>query len=178
MPSVFGGLLLALALALPCAGAERPEHEVKAAFVYHFGKYVRWPSAPAAAGSPFVVAVLGEDPFGAALDDIARGNRIENRPVLVRRAATLAELGECQVLFISASEEPKLEEILAALAKSPTLTVSDIPQFVARGGMIGLIRADRRVQFEVNLDAVERANLSLSSQLLRLAKALVDTRTR
>jgi hypothetical protein len=179
-------LLLGFLGALACASgrradaAERPEHEVKAAFLYNFGKYVRWPKSASGSGSydAFVIAVLGADPFGAALDDIVRGNRIDNRPVTVRRVSKVSELGGCEVLYISAAETARLGSILAALPKAPILTVSDMPQFVERGGMIGLVMANRRVQFEVNAEAAERAGLMLGSQLMRLARTVVDTRVR
>jgi hypothetical protein len=152
--------------------AERPEHEIKAAYLYNFGKYVRWPRR--VREREFVIAVLGADPFGAALDRVVQGNRIDNRPVAIRRVANAAELGACEVLFISASEEPRLEGVLAALPKAPILTVSDMPRFVERGGMIGLVMANRRVQFEVNALQAERAGLALGSQLMRLARSIVD----
>jgi hypothetical protein len=161
-------------LVFPAVAAERPEHAVKAAFLYNFGKYVRWPESAAGAGGDFVIAVLGADPFGAALDDIVRGKRIGNRPVTVKRVSNLSELGACEVLFISASEEARLEAILAELPNGPILTVADMPRFVERGGMIGLVVANRRVQFEVNALAAERAGLVLGSQLMRLARAVVE----
>jgi hypothetical protein len=174
------GLLGALTwgLGFPAVAAERPEHEVKAAFLYNFGKYVRWPKSAPAPDTPFVIALLGADPFGAALDEIVRDNRIDDRPVTVKRVSKAAELGACEVLFIGASEDARLEKILAELPKAPILTVSDMPRFVERGGMIGLVAANRRVQFEVNADAAERAGLVLGSQLLRLARAVVDAKAR
>ena len=159
---------------VPAMAAERPEHEVKAAFLYNFGKYVRWPQSVAGSEGEFVIAILGADPFGAALDDIVRGKRIGNRPVAVRRVSKLSELGACEVLFISASEEARLEAILTELAKAPILTVADMPRFVERGGMIGMVVANRRVQFEVNTQAADNVGLSLGSQLMRLARAAVE----
>ena len=157
---------------------ERPEHEVKAAFLYNFGKYVRWPKSEPGPDGEFVIAILGVDPFGASLDDIVRGNRIDNKPVSVRRVTTLNEADGCEVLYVSASEEARVDGILAAAAKAPILTVSDMPRFVERGGMIGLVMANRRMQFEVNAEAAERAGLMLGSQLMRLARTVVDARAR
>ena len=158
--------------------AERPEHEVKAAFLYNFGKYVRWPQSARASDDVFVIGVLGTDPFGKALDDIVRGNRIDNKPVVIKRAGKLSELGSCEVVFVSASEEGNLEKVFAELGNTSVLTVGDMPQFVERGGMIGLTMSDRRVHFEVNVAAAERAGLAFGSQLLRLARNVTDTKAR
>lgn len=173
---LLAGFLIGMAYAgrRGAIAAERPEPEVKAAFLFNFGKYVRWPKS-GRAGGEFVIAVLGADPFGSTLDDITSGQQIDSRPVAVKRVATVKELGDCEVLYVSDSEEPRLEQILAALPKAPILTVSDIPQFSARGGMIGLVTVDRRVRFEVNLQAADRAGLSVGSQLLRLAHAVIDS---
>ncbi len=169
--------MLAGGFDFPAVAAERPEHEVKAAFLYNFGKYVRWPKSTPEPDSAFVIALLGTDPFGAALDEMVRGNRIDNRPVAVKRVSKLSELGVCEVLFIGASEDARLESILAELPKAPILTVADMPRFVERGGMIGLVMSNRRVQFEVNAEAAERAGLMLGSQLMRLARSVVDSKT-
>lgn len=172
------GMLGALAWGFGRVGvaAERQEHEVKAAFLYNFGKYVRWPKSVPERDSAFVIALLGADPFGAVLDEIVRGNRIDNRPVTVKRVSKLSELDRCEVLFIGASEDAHLESLLVELPKAPILTVGDMPNFVERGGMIGLVVSNRRVQFEVNVEAAERAGLMLGSQLMRLARAVIDTK--
>ncbi len=132
---------------LPAQPPKATAYEVKAAYLYNFGKFVEWPAAAnAASQDPFLICVLGKDPFGASLD------------------ATIAG-----VLFISSSEDEQLKEILATLEKASVLTVSDMPQFTRRGGMIQFVEDANRVRFEVNLTVAERAGLTLSSQLLKVA---------
>jgi hypothetical protein len=89
--------------------------------------------------------------------------------VLVRRVAKPQDALSCRVLFISSSEQSRLKEILAALDETSVLTVSDMPQFTRRGGMIQFVVEANRVRFEVNLTSAERAGLILSSQLLKVA---------
>ena len=79
----------------------------------------------------------------------------------------------CQVVFISSSEDPRLEEILAGLADRPVLTVSEGEAAAAKGAIIGLVLEENRVRFEVNVGAARRAKLRLGSQLLRVAVRLV-----
>ncbi len=65
-----------------------------------------------------------------------------------------------------------MRDVLAALDKTSVLTVSDMPQFARRGGMVQFLLDGNRVRFEVNLVATQRAGLNLSSDLLKLATAV------
>jgi hypothetical protein len=141
---------------------------VKAAYLYDFGKFVAWPPK-VPAGSDFPICVLGRDPFGATFDATIAGETINGKKVVVNRIAKPQEAMNCRILFISASEESQLKEILATLDKSSVLTVSDISQFTRRGGMIQFVIDANRVRFEVNVTSAERAGLILSSQLLKVA---------
>jgi hypothetical protein len=113
--------------------------------------------------------VLGKDPFGASLDATVDGEAINGERVLAKRISKPQEAASCRVLFISSSEEAQLKEILATLEKTSVLTVSDMPQFARRGGMIQFVQEASRVRFEVNLTVAERAGLTLNSQLLKVA---------
>jgi hypothetical protein len=126
----------------------------------------------AAGGDTFSICVLGEDPFGPALHATIAGETIDGKNVLARRVSGPEQAVNCRILFISSSEDRKLKEILAALDKASVLTVSDMPQFARRGGMVQFILEENRVRFEVNLAPAEHAGLSLSSQLLKLATSV------
>jgi len=176
------GLWLSLLLAwilvsgLPArslAAVALTEYEVKAGFLYHVGWFVEWPANSVQDhASTFIIGVLGTHPFGSALDDVMRGKAIHERPVVIKYYQRVEEAVSSHVLFISASEEPRLPAILAVLETTPVLTISDLERFAERGGMIALRLVDRKVHFDINMDATERAGLKLSSQLLRLAKVI------
>lgn len=140
---------------------------MKAAFLYKFGNFV---DVPLAVGMPFTVTVLGDDPFGDALDAMVQGKSIEGRPVQVRRTRTIEEAARSSIVFISASEKPRLREILAALRNSKTLTVSDVDGFAAAGGMIGFVFEQSRIRFEINPGAAEQAGIRINAKLLNLAR--------
>ena len=129
---------------------------------------MEWPG-PAGNG-PLVLGVLGEDPFGAALDRTFEGKRVGSRALEVRRVASVEEGARGQILFISKSEERRLPAILAVLRGTPVLTVSDIRDFAERGGMIGFRLQDQRVRFDIDLAPATGSGLKLSSQLLKLAR--------
>lgn len=151
----------------PVAG----EYQVKAAFLFNFARYVEWPpEAFPATGEPFVVTVLGEDPFGEALDAALKGRTIRDRRLAVRRVARMEDVGQSQILFIAESEGEELPRILRRLDAAPTLTIGETPHFAEQGGMIRFRKERDRVGFEINLASTERARLKISSQLLKLAR--------
>jgi hypothetical protein len=166
--AVFFGLLFAGSSAL---GQRKPsEYQVEAAYLYNFGRFVEWPAKGTTAQTgAFTICVLGEDPFGQALDATLAGETIGNQRVAARRISSPQMSGDCQILFISSSEANRLNKIIEALDKSAVLTVSDIPQFSQRRGMIQFVLEENRIRFEVNLTATQRAGLTLSSELLKVA---------
>jgi YfiR/HmsC-like len=145
------------------------EYQVKAAYLYNFGKFVQWPPRTAAAkNDPFRICVLGQNPFGMMLDGLS-GQTINGQSVSARQIPRAQDAENCDVLFVGASEQGRVRAILEVIQKLPILTVSDMPHFVARGGMIEFVAQHSKVRFEVNRAAAERAGLSLSSELLKLA---------
>jgi hypothetical protein len=172
-------LLLALAfgLGVPTIAQRPAEYQVKAAYLYGFGRFVEWPDGATVAGDgTFVLCVLGEDPFGRLLDQAAEGGSLKRQPVTVRRIDRAEEGGACDTLFVSASEQPRLPRILSVLNRRPVLTVGDSPEFARQGGMIGFSMDGGRVRFTVNLVAAQDAGLMLQSELLRVAAAVLQVR--
>jgi YfiR/HmsC-like len=177
---------LACAVAAPGSAQSPPaikyqptEVEVKAAFLYHFAQLVTWPdTADADPPPPLVVAILGPDPFGDRLEAIIGDEKIRGRSFKIQRIVTLTELAEPpQILFIGSTDRVETERALAAVAKSPVLTVGVASGFAKRGGMIEFrLTPDRRVAFDINLQAVASAGLKMSSQLLKIARIVEPLR--
>ncbi|MGH9796386.1 MAG: YfiR family protein [Candidatus Acidiferrales bacterium] len=148
------------------------EFEVKAAYLYNFGKFVEWPEPALAQGDSFAICVLGRDPFGPILDTTLAGQTLKGKPAVARRIARVQDAAGCRILFISASQRAQLAHILAAVSGLPVLTVSDIEGFAARGGMVQFVLEDFRVRFELNVASAASAGLTFSAQLLRVAKSV------
>lgn len=164
-------LILGLTLLTADASAALSDHRVKAVFLFNFSKFVEWPpSAFAAADAPFVIGVFGRDPFGSDLEDVARGESVNGRPLLIKRVQTMQDAAACQILFIPQSERARLDEILAALAHSNTLTVSDLDGAAQRGAMIRLVTDRDKVRMRINVESARAAGLTISSKLLRAAE--------
>jgi hypothetical protein len=175
-------VLLAICLAaIPCASAQgRPhptEYQLKAQYLTDFGRFVKkWGNRPMPGpDESFDICVLGQDPFGPALDLSVRGENIGGAPLVVRRIAQPLDATGCRILFIAASEARELTAILGAIGTAPVLTVSDIPGFVRDGGIVEFVPDGNRVKFEINLAIAQRAGLSLSSDLLKVARIVRRT---
>ena len=149
--------------------AKPTDYEVKAVYLYNFGKFVSFPQRISSGTGKFNLCILGKDPFGPKLDATVSDESVGGKTVAVMRLARTQDAGACQIIFVSESESERLKSILEALHPVTALTVSDIPGFLTQGGMIEFVIEDNRVRFEVNLDAAQRAGLTLSSELLKVA---------
>lgn len=149
------------------------EFQIKAAFLYNFAQFVDWPPESfEGPESPLIIAVLGMDPFGAFLDDLVRGERVNGRPLVIRRFPTVEDLGRCHVLFVSGSEGRNLERIVERLQGESVLTVCDWEAFARQGAMVWFVMERNRVRLRINLDAAKNAGLTISSKLLRSAETV------
>lgn len=157
------GILLALLLMPAAAHAQPTDTAVKAAFLPRFARYVNWPTGAMPKGSdPFVLCVIGSDPFGAALDDAARSQLVDGRRIVVRRLSSAAGADACQIAFAQNAQA------LQALARKPVLTVTD----AMNGGPRGIVQftiVGGRVRFFIDQAAAAQRGLSISSRLLALA---------
>ena len=173
------GLVLILsfspvAMALQPASQPLREYRIKAAFLYNFAKFVEWPpEAFDEEDSALVLGVLGDDPFGAALQSL-RGKTVRGRGLTIKRFDSLRDLGHCHILFITSSVREQQQKALESLQGSNVLTVGEMQRFVQMGGIINFVIRKNKLRFEINLDAGKRAGLVISSQLLKLADSVVQ----
>ena len=164
--------LLASAPALPALPAPG-EYQVKAVFLFNFARFVEWPPVTfVSANAPFSLCVYGDDPFGADLDAVVRGESAGGRQIVVRRLHELRDVAQCQIVFIAGSADRELEPLLATLDRRATLTVSDLEGAARRGAMIHMMTVNGRIRLRINIDAVRAAHLTVSSNLLRAAEVV------
>jgi len=157
--------------AAPAPAQASPEYQLKAVFLFNFAQFVHWPppdlTEPQA---PLVIGVLGDDPFGPALDNAVRGEQVNNHPLVIQRYRRVEDIGDCHILFISQSEAGHLDQIFSRLKGRSILTVGDADQFTRRGGMVRFITEKSRIRLRINLEVARACNLSISSKLLRPAE--------
>lgn len=141
---------------------------VKAAFLYHFGKFVGWPEG-ALADETFTIAVLGAKSVAEELQHIVPGRNVQGHPIQVREIHSIEDLGKAQILFIHQNESVRLTRMLEAVRGKPVLIVTDVEDGLRHGATINFTIAEQRVRFEVSLGQAKRMGLYLSSRLLDIA---------
>jgi len=171
------GALLASVMAAPGvvqtgrteAQPASPE-DVEAAYLYNFGKFVRWPEDRR--HGPLLFCVAGQRSFAQILTRLVSDENIDGRPLDVRLLSRRESPLDCSILFISAADRGQMEDLLRRVAGRSVLTVSDIPDFLAHGGIIQFLPMQSHVRFSVNLASAIRNELDLSSELLKVAASV------
>jgi len=167
--------LLLLWASMPLFGAATTEYQVKAVFLFNFSQFVTWPmQAFANSDSPFVIGVLGRDPFGPELEAAVRGERAEGRPIVIRKFRTAAEVADCQILFIDRAEIPASADSIRLFQSRNILTVSDAPDAARRGAVIEFAADSNRIRLRINVAEAHARGLTISSKLLRPALVVGD----
>ena len=163
-----------LACSIFFVSAQKPvarEYQVKAVFLFNFTQFVEWsPASFISAQSPFVIGILGEDPFGSYLEDVVSGEKVNGHPLVVVHYKNLEEIKTCHLLFINKTGITNWEDIPASIKGKNILTVSDAAGFLKQGSMIRFITKDNKIRIQINLEAAKEANLAISSKLLRIAE--------
>ena len=161
-----------LALSLTAAGAadaQSLEYAVKANYLYKFAPFVEWPPrAFPTASSPFNVCILGEAPFGGALEEATRGQRVGERPVAVHRMSSVSSETHCHVVYLGRSKTQTATDALRRLEGLPVLTVTDSRQGGKRG-VVHFVLERGRVRFAIDAAAARTQGLVISSKLQGLA---------
>jgi hypothetical protein len=168
-----GLMLVVLGSATSAAsGADvAPEPLVKAEFIERISRLVDWPDESfASAQAAFALCLVGDDPFGDYLLKMTKVRTIQGRKITLTRVTDLGRLGLCNVVFVAHSEDKRLDKILEQTRGRPILTVADTSGFAERGVLVNFYRSGENVRFEVNVAAVDRSGLHISSKILRLAR--------
>ncbi len=149
--------------------AQATDTAIKAAFLPRFARYVTWPPDARPRGSEaYVICVIGNDPFGAALDQAARSQAVDGHRIVTRRLSSARGSDGCSIAFVGPVQGQSIGELLTAMSGKPILTVTDARHGSQRG-MVHFTIASGRVRFFIDEAAAARRNLTVSSRLLALA---------
>jgi hypothetical protein len=158
-------------LAVCAPGQAVDEYQMKAAFLYNFVKFVKWPPQTFRTPSdPFTICIFGPNPFGSALEEATGGNVIEGRRLVIQQLNAAQPSCNCQILFVAAQESKRFRFVASRLQETGVLAVGESEGFADDGGVINFKIERGRLHFEINVIAAERAHLQISSKLLSLAQ--------
>lgn len=150
------------------------EYQVKATFLFNFTRYVQWPATSfETTQSPFVIGILGHDPFGPYLKETVAGENVHGHPIIIQKYSEVDEIKNCHILFINISQPSKLESAMQAVSKKGVLTIGDAGNFMQKGGILKFYDAEGKIKFEINPERAKAAELTISSQLMKLAKITI-----
>ena len=168
--------LLFLASSFQAQTSPSPEYHAKAHLLSKLPIFIEWPENALPAGhAPFLICVFGDFPFGTSLAEKPRGTAIHERQVEIRWVRKHQNLKSCQILFVSRSEKKRYGQVLEAVRGQGVLTVGETAEFLDAGGIVSFAMQQEILQFEVNLDGASKARLKISSQMLALARRVVNT---
>lgn len=153
------------------SGTINREYQIKAAFLYNFGRYVQWPpEAFRDARAPFVIGFVGPSPVIPESQRIAKAKKIQERPIQIRQFSDAKEVEGCHILFLPVVVEPETRaEVIRRVSGSHLLLVGESSDFLDQGGVMNLVVEQNRVRVHVAEKAAQREKLTISSQLLRIA---------
>jgi hypothetical protein len=175
-------LFVTLCLYLALLGGVSPVHgatlsakarEIQAAFLVRFTTYVKWPEGTFVnQNSPVIIWIIGKDPFGSVIDNIARSFTANGRQIEIRRCAAPEELGDGNIAFLSPSLAEKVDILAHIVVGHSILLVGNSPQFLENGGMINFIHIGSKIRFDISKTNCDNAGLEMSSKLLKVAHAI------
>jgi hypothetical protein len=158
-------------IVLPALDGQVDEYQVKAFFLYNFTRYVEWPAQKFTSPvDAIAICILGQNPFGSALEQAIRGNTIDGRTVVVHQISEIQPQHNCHILFVSASERKRFRSSAGAIKGTGVLTVGEADGFVNDGGVINFKVEGGKVRFEISVEAAAQEQLHISSKLLSLAR--------
>jgi hypothetical protein len=183
--AILAALALATTLASPRPlvsaqeGVIDREPEIKAAYLYNFGRYVEWPAENLPAGGnasgAFVIGVVGETSVLTPLRTIAATKKVAGRPITLVEIKGEADYRPCQLLFIPAGQDPEfVNSILKKARATATLVVGEDEGFAVKHGHIGFYVEQNNMKFEINSLGAEKSGLKISSKLLSLGRIVGD----
>jgi YfiR/HmsC-like len=165
---VVAGLLALLPAPAGAGDREALEIAVKATYLYKLPQFVSWPAGSLPSTS-FVLCVIGRGPFGSLLDQAVAGQKVQQRPIVVRHYRVIDANPGCQLMYVAGSAAQSVASELAAVRGTPVLTVTDGQQVRSAEGIVNFVLVDGRVRFQINQGGAGANGLVISSKLLSLA---------
>lgn len=166
--------LILLGLVAGLTSSIEDEYVIKAVYFEKLSRFIQWPEASGITDTsrPFVIGVIGENPYDSILEKVYSTRKIGNKKVAIRHFSTLAEIGDCHILFISESVKKDLDTIVRIAASRSILTIGETAGFAQRGVHINFYIFKNKVRFEINPASIRKASLTIDSLLFSIARVI------
>ncbi len=148
------------------AQTEKPMHEIHAAMIYNFLKYIQWPDD---GGTEFVVGVLGEDNVFNTLKSYYDGKPKGSKKYAIKKLSDISEASTCAVVYIGKNRSKDFENVKNAISGKSILTITDSFNLGKKGSCINFKVIDEKLKFEINQASMSSANLKVVGQLASMA---------
>jgi len=136
-------------------------------FIYNFSKYVKWPDA--VSSGKFIIGVMGSSTIQSELKEMAASKQVNGMAIEVKQCNSVADIKGCHILYISASESGKLDQVVSQAQSQSVLIVTDKPGLAKQGAAINFVEVDGKIKFELNQGSAESHGLKVSGSLTSLA---------
>lgn len=157
----------AIGIAINSMAQDRPTHEIHAAMLYNFIKYVQWPNE--ADGGEFVVGVIGDENVFNTLKSWYDGKPKGTKKYVIKKLASADEANSCQVVYVGKAKNKDFENIKSSVTGKSILTITDGNGMGEKGSCINFKVVDGKLKFELNQATVSSSNLKVSTQLSSMA---------
>ena len=145
------------------------EYKLKAALVYNFALFTDWPQNVAGEGGPLQLCFGADSAMRPALTEL-NDKQVKGRRIVARAITDFDKARTCHLMFMDGTDRERWSLARSVLRSAPLLTISDDPEIGRTGAVISLYLENNRIAFDIDLQAVRDAHLTLSSKLLRLAR--------
>jgi hypothetical protein len=161
MKRIFYSMMLIFGLAQGLF-AQNAEH-YQALFIYNFTRYIQWPSNNS---QEFVIGILGKSNIYNELKTLVSNKKVGTSTIVVKQFASAAEIGKCQILFISNEVSSQVPQLAAELQKKNTLLITERSGLSRKGAGICFALEDGKQKFEISKANVEKTGLMINNQLI------------
>jgi YfiR/HmsC-like len=163
-----------LSLVSEASMASDLESQLLLAYIYNLGKFVDWPTTALLAEAPVRICFYGD--IGSLSGKVSQleDKKIQGHAIQTREVTRGGALNDCQIVYISESEQVYFSLLIDKIKNKPILSISHSDSFIPSGGMINFTYAEDKLRFDVNKQAISTSTLGLSSQVLRLARKVVE----
>lgn len=173
---LLSGLLCAIPVQTMAAERfESREYPLKAAFMYNFIKFTRWPNDGLLSDhSPLLLGIAGPNYFGDALLPLEKES-VAGRPIILTYCNDIDchDVLNWQVVFVTFQKMEQFSRVLDDVTGRPVLTIGDVSGFARQGGCIELVKQQDKISFIINRGAIEKQGLKLSYKVYSMALEVI-----